>query len=176
MIISIYTDNPKYEMHRKEYEIIWENEGKRITQSFEKILGVPFIEKEIKLLINEGKNNSNSSGDTVKDIMHFRYNNRCKIGTFLHELSHRIIMEHNLLEKAKRIYDIKDIHEIVDLFLYDVIEDLYGKDTANLRVEYESNFEELVYKDSWEEALKLSYKERQNKLQNIIKVEFDEKE
>ena len=176
MLINIYTDNPKYEMHRKEYEIVWNTEGQRIIDSFEKIIHLPFTEKEIKLLINEGKNNSNSSGDNINDIMHFRYNNRCKIGTFLHELSHRIIMEHNLLEKAKKIYDISDIHEVVDLFLYDVIEDLYGKETANLRVEYESNFEESVYKDSWVSALNLTYKERQSRLKKITKVVLDEKE
>ena len=79
MKINVYTDKEKYNMHTKEYEIIWESEGQRICDAFEKIISLPFTEKEIKLLINEGKNNSNSSGDTLDDIMHFRYNNRCKI-------------------------------------------------------------------------------------------------
>ncbi len=174
MKINVYTDKEKYNMHTKEYEIIWESEGQRICDAFEKIISLPFTEKEIKLLINEGKNNSNSSGDTLDDIMHFRYNNRCKIGTYLHELSHRIIMEHDLLNKAKKIYDIHDIHEVVDLFLYDVIEELYGKETADMRVEYESGFEEEVYKTSWVDALNLTFEERQNKLKEIIKVDINE--
>jgi len=174
MKINVYTDNEKYNMHTKEYQIVWELEGQRIYDAFEKIITLPFTEKEIKLLINEGENGSNSSGDSIDDIMHFRYNNRCKIGTYLHELSHRIIMEHDLLNKAKQIYDIKDIHEVVDLFLYDVIEELYGTKTANLRVEYESNFEEEVYKNSWINALNISFEERQAKLQEIIKVDINE--
>lgn len=176
MLINIYTDDKKYEMHRKEYEIVWQLEGNNICSSFEKIIGLPFTEKEIKLLINAGKDNSNSAGDSLNDIMNFRYNNRCKIGTFLHELSHRIVMEHNLLKKAQSIYDITDIHEVIDLFLYDVIENLYGTEAANMRVDYESNFEEEVYKNSWDSSLKLSFSERQEKLNKIIKVKLNEKE
>lgn len=174
MELNIYTDNAKYNMHTEEYKIIWEKEGNRICKAFEKLVTLPFKETLINVLINEGKNNSNSSGESIEDIMHFRYNNRCKIGTFLHELSHRIIMEYNLLEKAKKIYNIKDIHEVVDLFLYDVVEELYGKDAANLRVEYESNFEEKIYKISWINALVLTFEERQKKLQEIIKVSENE--
>ena len=36
MLINIYTDNPKYEMHCKEYEIIWKSEGKRIIEKSDK--------------------------------------------------------------------------------------------------------------------------------------------
>lgn len=173
-MLNIYTDQPMYNMHTKEYQMIWETEGPSIIKSFEKVLSLPFTEKTIDLLINEGKDGSNSSGESESEIMHFRYNNRCKIGTFLHELSHRIVMEHKLFTKARKIYDISDIHEVIDLFLYDVIVDLYGKEAADLRVDYESNFEEEIYKKSWESVLLLSYEERQNKLKKIIKVNLNE--
>lgn len=101
--------------------------------------------------------------------MNFRYNNRCKLGTILHELSHRIVMEHSLYEKAKNIYALNDIHELIDLFLYDIIVELYGEEAANLRVEYESNFEDAIYKNSWHKALSFDFKERQLMLKEIVK-------
>lgn len=168
MRLLIYTNNKKYNMHCEEYKMIWASEGERIQESFKKILMLPFSEEEVKLLINEGKDGSNSSGDSIKEPMNFRYNNRCKIGTYLHELSHRIVTEYALLDIAKSKYNIEDIHQLIDLFLYDVIEDLYGKEAANLRVEYESNFEETVYSKSWEYALAFTFDERQSMLKNIV--------
>lgn len=169
MELIIYTDNDKYNMHCQEYKIIWSIEGKRIQEAFKKILFLPFKESKVILLINEGLDFSNDSGKTENDIMVFRYNNRCKIGTFLHELCHRIIMEYSLYEKAKKMYNLNDIHELIDLFLYDIIVELYGEDTANLRVEYESNFEDEIYKNSWCKALSFEFNERQSILKEIVK-------
>ena len=169
MNINIYTDDNKYNMHLQEYKIIWENEGQRIIDSFEKITTLKFKEKELDLLINSGLNGSNSAGETISDKMIFRCNNRCKIGTFLHELSHRFIIEYDLENVARKVMEFDDIHEVIDLFLYDVIVDLYGKDAADMRVEYESNFDEEEYRLSWEKTLKLSFEERQELLKRIIK-------
>lgn len=169
MKLNIFTDDDKYNMHLQEYIVIWEKEGHRIIESFEKIIGLQFKEKEIDLLINSGFNDSNSSGDKIGDKMHFRHNNRCKIGTFLHELSHRFITEYDLENVSKRVMEFDDIHEIIDLFLYDVIVDLYGRDAADMRVEYESSFEEPEYCNSWKKTLKLSFEERQDLLKKIIK-------
>lgn len=168
MKLLIFTDNKKYNMHCEEYKMIWNFEGERIQKSFEKILTLPFTEEEIKLLINEGKDNSNFSGNSIKEPMNFRYNNRCKIGTYLHELSHRIVIEYSLLDIAKSKYNIDDVHKLIDLFLYDVIEDLYGKESAELRVQYESNFEEDIYSKSWEYALAFTFNKRQEMLKNIV--------
>ena len=162
-------------MHCNEYKILWQVEGKRIERAFKKILFLPFKEEKISLLINSGANFSNDSGKTEGTIMNFRYNNRCKLGTILHELSHRIIMEYSLFEKAKKIYNLEDIHELIDLFLYDVITELYGKEAADLRVEYESNFEDLIYKNSWDKALSFSYEERQSMLKKIVEECLNEK-
>lgn len=175
MELLIYTDDDKYNMHCDEYKILWSIEGKRIQDAFKKILSLPFKESRISLLINAGANFSNDSGESEESIMNFRYNNRCKLGTFLHELSHRIVMEYSLFEKAKNIYNFNDIHELIDLFLYDIIVELYGKEAADLRVEYESNFEDLIYKKSWNKILSFSYEERQLMLRKIVKECLDEK-
>ncbi len=171
MRLNIYTDNDKYLMHMMEYKAVWKSEGKKIQDAFLKILGVPFSEKKINLLINEGAKSGNDSGANLNDKMHFRYNNRCKIGTFLHELGHRIILEYDMLNKAIELYHVNNIHQVLDLFLYDVIVEAYGKDAALLRVEYESNFPEEEYKDSWVEVLNLSFDERQERIRKILEVE-----
>lgn len=176
MELIIYTDDNKYNMHCNEYKVLWSVEGEKIQNAFEKILSIPFKEDKVSLLINSGMNFSNDSGESEESMMNFRYNNRCKLGTFLHELSHRIIMEYSLFEKAKKIYDMNDIHELIDLFLYDIIVELYGKAAADLRVEYESNFENQLYKDSWNKALAFKYEERQSMLRRIIKECLDEKQ
>lgn len=168
MKINIYTNNEKYNMHCVEYKAVWQIEGKKIMEAFKKILKLDFNEKEITLLINEGKTGGNFSGDTLNEEMNFRSDNRCKIGTFLHELSHRIVLEYNLLEIAKEKLNLQNIHELIDLFLFDVLKLLYGEETAKFRVEYECGFEEEEYKNAWNYALNLSFEERQKKLSEII--------
>lgn len=49
------------------------------------------------------------------------------------------------------------------------IVELYGEEAANLRVEYESNFEDVIYKNSWHKALSFTFKERQLMLKEIVK-------
>lgn len=169
MNLNIYTDYNKFNMHLEEYKMIWEKDGTRIINSFEKITKLKFKEKNVDLLINYGLDGSNYAGSFIGDKMIFRYNNRCKIGTFLHEISHRLIMEYDLEKVAKKVMKFDDIHEIIDLYLYDVIVDLYGVEAANLRVEYESNFDEIEYKNSWDKILKFSFKERQELLKKIVK-------
>ena len=167
MFIDIFTNNPKFNMHCKEYKIIWLLEGEKIQKAFEKVVGLGFNEDIVKLLINEGFNGSNNAGDCTSSVMNFRYNNRCKIGTFLHELSHRIVLEYNMFEISQKLFDFKEIHELIDLFLYDVIVELYGEESAKLRVEYESDFAELEYRTAWQKTLKLNYNQRQNMLKQI---------
>ena len=53
--------------------------------------------------------------------MLFRYNNRSKIGTFLHELSHRLVLEYDLYNKSKDAFEFTDIHQLIDLFLFDAL-------------------------------------------------------
>lgn len=167
MELNIYTNDEKYNMHYAEYKAIWEVEGIKIEEGFKKILKLDFNEKEINLLINEGKDGGNYSGDTLKEEMNFRNNNRCKIGTFLHELSHRIVLEYNLLEIAKKKFDLKNIHELINLFLYDILNLLYGEESAQFRVEYERDFGD-EYNNAWDYALSLTFEERQHILSELI--------
>lgn len=59
-------------------------------------------------------------------VLLFRFSVRHKLGTIFHELAHRFLIEYqfqyaNVLEND---------HELIDLFLYDVIQKSFGESTA----------------------------------------------
>ena len=160
----------KYQMHYMEYMAIWKNEGSKIIEAIEGTLGLKFKEKEIVINICEGyQNKGNFFGNDVSEQMVFRYNNRCKIGTFFHELSHRIIMEYKLFDIINEKYKLNNEHQLIDLFLYDSIEKAYGKEAAQLRVDYEKEFPEKEFKESWEYALSMDCEKRKKLLKEIVK-------
>jgi len=168
--IQFTCQEPKYQMHYREYAAIWKEEGKKIIDAFEKIIGVEFTEKQINIIIGKGDSNGgNTAGMSISDPMLFRYNNRCKIGTLLHELSHRLIIEYDWYSKVQQRFGFYDVHQLVDLFLFEIIEELYGKDAAILRMQYESAFPEPEFSECWEYAMKFSKAERSEKLKEAVK-------
>lgn len=169
MKVIIKCEEDKYKMHYVEYVAVWENEGNKIIKSIEENLGLKFNEEKVEIVICEGfEDKGNFSGYSTKDNMIFRYNNRCKCGTFYHELSHRILIEYNLFERLKEKFNLNDEHQIIDLFLYDAIEDTYGKEAALYRVEYEKTFPEIEFKESWEFALSMNRESRKKLLKEMI--------
>lgn len=170
MRVNFKCNENKYKMHYMEYIAIWKSEGEKIIEAIENTLGLKFKESEVTIEICKGYNEKgNFSGNNIEENMVFRYNNRCKIGTFFHELSHRIIMEYDLFRKIKEIFNLKDEHQLIDLFLYDAIKNLYGKDAALLRVEYEKDFPEKEFGESWEYAFSKDQNERKILLEEMIK-------
>ena len=171
MKIVLESKKKKYQMHYIEYALVLEKEGNKIIKSIEENLGLKFNEEEVKIDICEGyQDKGNFSGSSIKDNMVFRYNNRCKCGTFYHELSHRIITEYDMFEKLKEKFNLKDEHQIIDLFLYDAIEETYGAEAALFRVEYEKTFPESEFKESWDYALSMNKEERKNILKEMVNV------
>lgn len=173
MEVNLICKDQKYNMHYTEYMVLWKSEGERIIDAIETSLGLKFIESKITIEIGQGyQDKGNFSGNSINENMVFRYNNRCKIGTFFHELSHRIIMEHDLYNKVKEKYNLRDEHQLIDLFLYDAIEKMYGEKAALYRVDYEKAFPEKEFAESWEYALKLKKNERKNILCEMIENEL----
>jgi hypothetical protein len=156
-------------MYKAEYLSIWRCYGEKIIKTFYKITNLPFIEDKIIGIVGEGDaNKDNNAGKNINKPMLFRYNIRNKLGTILHELSHRLIMEHAIFEKSKKKFNFTDEHQIIDLFLFDVMEDMFGKKAALFRVEYEKGFFDPKYSRCWNEAINLTKKERFIKLSKII--------
>lgn len=156
-------------MYRTEYYALWINEGNKIIDAFETITHLKFTEQQIFAQICKGDiNGDNNSGERIEDPMIFRYSIRNKAGTLLHELGHRLIMEYDLFGKSKNAFHLKDLHQILDLFLFDVIQHIYGKEAALFRVEYEKSFPDAKYEKYWNDSLKLSFEERSSFLRKII--------
>jgi hypothetical protein len=165
----IFSCDKKYEMFKTEYSAIWENEGNKITAAFEKITQLKFSEQQIFAHVCEGDSKGeNNSGQRIEDPMIFRYSIRNKAGTLLHELGHRLIMEYDLFGKSKNAFHLNDLHQILDLFLFDVIQYAYGKEAALFRVGYEKSFPDIKYEKYWNDSLTLSFKERSDSLHKII--------
>lgn len=168
-LILTFQSEPRYNLHKNEYAIIWDHEGNHIIETFEKITKLLFNEKKVKVEIGKGdEQGENSAGKSVKDPMILRYDSRSKIGTLLHELAHRLIMEHTVFAKCREKFKLDDEHRLIDLFLFEVFESLYGKEAALLRIEYEKTFKDPKFLESWEWALKLTQIQRSSLLKKII--------
>lgn len=163
---------PKYNMSKQTYFAAWEKMGNSIIEAFTIISHIPFTEKKIIARVGAGdENGSNFAGVDTSSPMLFRYNVRDKLGTLVHEFGHRLIMEHDYYEKAKKNLQLYNEHQLLNLFLYDVIVKVFGKEAALYRVEYERSFPDIIYDSSWKWALEIPKKERQKILKNLA-LEF----
>lgn len=139
-----------------EYDLIWNNDGVSILDTFKEIAGLELNEDRIAALVYEGVS---FSGRDQYDAMKLRasYDKDVKKGTLIHELGHRLTFN------IKTVNSSEDEHKFLNLFLYDVWERLYGKDFATKMVEVESNRTDM-YKRAWEYALNIDFAQRQEQL------------
>lgn len=167
---------PKYNIDKQTYIAVWEKMGNSIVEAFTAVSHIPFTEKKIIAKVGTGdENGSNHAGVDTSSPMLFRHNVRDKLGTLVHELGHRLIMEHDYYEKAKKNLKLKNEHQLLNLFLYDVMERVFGKEAALYRVEYERSFPDGIYNKCWKWALEIPKKERQKILKKLA-LEFTEYE
>lgn len=152
----------EYILNKLEYEALWNTYGQKIQRAFENVTGLPFKEKNIEGIV--GNFQSNFAGVSLGDAMLFRFSVRHKLGTILHELSHRFLLEYNF--QYNGIVD--NDHELIDLFLYDVIEEAFGKSAAEERVKYELTFPEEEIPEAWNKILNLPKQQRKSLWTSII--------
>jgi hypothetical protein len=157
-----FSSSKEHILNKLEYEALWTSYGKKIKEAFNKVVGLPFKEEIVKAIV--GDYESNFAGKSIHDPMLFRYSVRHKLGTILHELSHRLLLEYSFE------YDgiVSNDHELIDLFLYDVIEESFGKSAADERMNYELTFLEVEIVSSWKKIMCNSFVERQRLLKKII--------
>jgi hypothetical protein len=162
--------SPEFIKASEEYINIWEKDGQRIAKKFKELSGLDFVEKEITVVIFEGISNS---GVVNVFPMKLRASNdyNHKIATLTHELGHRLLFAHGVKKTGL------GIHQILDLILYDLWFDLYGKKFADEQVRRESERKNPVapYKECWEWVLEKTREERNKFFLKIIR-EYEEKE
>ena len=125
--------------------------------------GLAFLENHVNVIVFEGV--SQSGGGSRPMYLRASYPADVKKATLVHELGHRLIAQLTI-----RPADL-DEHRVLDLFLYDVWESLWGKAFADQQVIVESGRTGLYdYAAAWRWALSLSKVERASRFADIMKA------
>jgi hypothetical protein len=144
------------------YRRIWAAEGTTIVDAMERSTGLTFLETRVNAVIFEGVSRS-GVGDSPM-YLRASYSADVKKATLVHEHGHRLIAQ-----LRTRPADL-DEHRVLNLFLYDVLESLWGRDFADQQVSFESGLRGLYdYETAWKWALSLSKGERASRFADIVR-------
>ena len=162
MTFTAQNQTPAFATAADEYRRIWVDEGPRIVEAMERGTGLTFLETNVKAVIFEGP--SRSGSDDTPMYLRASYPENWKKAALVHENGHRLIAQ-----LRNRPSDL-DEHRVLDLFLYDVWESLWGKDFADMQVRVESGLTGLYdYDSAWKWALSISKAERASRLAAIVR-------
>src|SRR5262245_29663665 len=165
--------NQAFDAATDEYRGIWAAEGGRIIEAMERISTLKFPEKRVPVEIYEGTSfaglRMNRDGIPVGTNgpvrMRASYPADVKKGTLIHELGHRMNVQ-----LRKRPKDIDD-HRLLFLYLYDLYEDLYGREYADAQVAFGRTLKGLYdYDAAWNWALAMSRQERLSKFAEVVRA------
>ena len=145
------------------YRRAWVAEGTAIFEAMERVSGLTFLERHVNAVIFEGASRS-GVGDAPM-YLRASYSADVKKATLVHEHGHRLIAQ-----LRTRPPDL-DEHRVLDLFLYDVWESLWGIDFANQQVTFESGLTGLYdYKSAWQWALSIGKEQRAIRFAEIVRA------
>ena len=155
-------ESEKYAEATKQYQQIWNTEGRKMVEAMEIVSGLKFHETEISVIVFEGASSSGFGETPMK--LRASYPEEVKKATLIHELGHRL---NSQLKNRPR--DI-DEHRVLFLYLYDVWARLYGKSFADRMVEVEKKRKGIYdYETAWNWALALREEERASKFKELVK-------
>lgn len=163
--LNFIPKNPKYSKAANEYENIWFGEKGRIIKSLEQYTGFKFWQKNIHVNVSNEVSNSGYNLDDPMSL-YYDFDEDFKKATLIHELGHRI-----MLINMRSLPTGYDPHQLLDLFLYDVWVELYGREFAKYQIEKESEESRKKIYDfekTWKWALSMSKKERAKLLKRLI--------
>lgn len=161
MTFTAQDETPAFATAAEAYRRIWVDEGQQIVVAMERGTGLTFLETNVKAVIFEGPSRS-GAGDTPM-YLRASYPENVKKATLVHENGHRLIAQ-----LRNRPADL-DEHRVLDLFLYDVWESLWGKDFADTQVRFESGLTGIYdYDSAWKWALSISKAERASRFAAIV--------
>lgn len=134
----------------QEYQNIWDEDGQRIVQVWEKITNLKFKETFINASVSDQISGSHP--------LNLRYNvaSNNKKSILVHELGHRIL--YRRVDGMKKVDSIAR-HKFLYFVLHDVFLELYGEDFLKEAIEFEGTLSEK-YKVAWDFVLKYSKEER----------------
>ena len=160
IIFSSKDNKIEFEKAISEYNNIWKEDGKKIIESLEKISGLRFPIDTITITVYEGVSKSGSKTEPM--MLRASYSLETKKATIIHELAHRLL-DYNKIQTPTGW----DTHQLLNLFLYDVWLNLYGKEFAIEQVNIEKKRNER-YQKSWDWVLTMNSNDRAIKFSEVI--------
>lgn len=157
--LSFVPMEPRFAEGAEEYRQLWESDGPRIVAEMEGLTGIAFPAEPVEVLVRDGPPMTAFDGRTIR--LRARCSPGCKLGTFTHELGHRLALA------LPRTAEIDD-HRLLYLFLYDAWTDLYGRDFADGMVRIERRIPGAYdYDAAWSWALAMTREQRQARLRAL---------
>jgi hypothetical protein len=157
--LSFVPLEPRFAEGAEEYRRLWETEGPRVVAEMEGLTGIAFPAEPVEVLVRDGPPMTAFDGRTIR--LRARCSPGCKLGTFTHELGHRLAL---LLPRTVEIDD----HRLLYLFLYDAWTDLYGQEFADRMVRLERRIPGAYdYDAAWTWALAMTREQRQARLRTL---------
>lgn len=165
--------NRAFDSAADEYRRIWVAEGERVIEAMERVSTLKFPEKNVKVEVYEGPSfaglrmNRDGVPTGTSGPMRLRasYSADNKKGTLVHELAHRMNVQ--LKKRPKEL----DEHRLLFLYLYDLYDDLYGREFADGQVAFGRTLKGLYdYDGAWNWALSMSRDERRLMFEQVVKA------
>ena len=145
------------------YRQLWADEGSKIVETMSRATGLTFQERNVKAVIFEGVSRSGAGDQPM--YLRASYPADVKKGVLVHENGHRLIAQ-----LRNRPRDL-DEHRVLFLFLYDVLESLWGKDFADRQVQFDNGLRGIYdYETAWRWALSLTKAERASRFADIVRA------
>jgi hypothetical protein len=150
-------DIPRFTEAAEEYKKIWAEDGERITKTIQEISGYNFRAETYNAIILDNKPSA-----SYPLILLANYSPEKKKSTLVHELTHKVIPRNEVM-KASELEN----HKILNLVLYNIWTELYGKEFADNSVAGEFVWGD-TYKKAWEYALALTKEQRLEEYQKFL--------
>jgi hypothetical protein len=167
--MSFTPESERFAEATRQYQGIWDAEGRKMIATMESVTGLRFLETDISVIVFEGASSSGFEARPMK--LRASYPEEVKKATMIHEIGHRLNLQ--LKNRPKDI----DEHRVLFLYLYDVWTRLYGKSFADRMVEVEKKRKGIYdYETAWNWALGLSEEERAAKFKEIVKNNSNQKQ
>ncbi len=141
-----------------EYEKIWDENGSKIIESWEKHSGLKFRESYVNAVVVAGRVSNSHPLSLRHDLLPDG-----KKANLAYELGHRILYK-RVSGMAKSSLDR---HKFMNLTFRDVLEDIFGDEAMRI-IEWESNRPDDKYKKAWDWALSFSDIERKDRFNKIL--------
>jgi len=151
------------------FQNIWKKEGNKIISKWEEITNLKFYENEINVVVGNFRSQSHPLS------LRFDNEDEIKKATLVHELGHRILYKR---VKGMGMKSSLVRHKFLNLVLYDVFIELYGKDFTEKVIEWDATLGiengQSLYKEAWDWALQYKTKEeRQKVFQKVLEESLD---